>query len=70
MHKRAVVATIRSNLGRQISTQVGARNQILAKQLGNLKPFPKEDALWYANSRSLEKKTEVWNYFENKWRGH
>ncbi len=71
LHKGHGVVTLGRNLEEAcilgLYLEGAARNQILAKQLGNLKPFAKEDALRYANSRSLDKKTAVWSYYENKW---
>ncbi|HZW54764.1 MAG TPA: class II aldolase/adducin family protein [Nitrososphaerales archaeon] len=45
-----------------------ARNQLLAKQLGNLKPFEKRYAIEYAKSHSLDKRKYIWLSYENKWK--
>ena len=45
-----------------------AKNQLLAKQLGNLKPFDKAVALEYARTHSLDKRKYVWLSFEKKWK--
>ena len=45
-----------------------ARNQLLAKQLGNLKPFEKRDAVEYARTHSLDRRKYVWLSYENKWK--
>ncbi|MHB8565832.1 MAG: class II aldolase/adducin family protein [Nitrososphaerales archaeon] len=73
LHKGHGVVTVGRNLEEAcilgLYLEGAARNQILARQLGSLKPFSKEDALRFAQSRSLDKKTGVWKYYENKWAG-
>jgi len=45
-----------------------AKNQLVAKQLGNLRPFDTGRVIEYANSRSLDSRKDIWRYFENKWK--
>ena len=45
-----------------------ARNQLMAEQLGNVKPFDKQTALNYAKTHSLDKRKYVWLSYENKWK--
>jgi ribulose-5-phosphate 4-epimerase/fuculose-1-phosphate aldolase len=45
-----------------------ARNQLVAKQFGNLKPFDTDAAIQYARGRSLDKRKYVWFSLENKWK--
>src|SRR5579875_236062 len=71
LHKGHGVVTVGRNLEEAcilgLYLEGAARNQILAMQLGALRPFTKEDALRFARSRSLDKKTAIWKYYENKW---
>jgi L-fuculose-phosphate aldolase len=71
LHKGHGVITVGHNLEEAcilgLYLEGAARNQIVARQLGNLKPFSKEDALKFANSRSLNNKASVWKYYERKW---
>ncbi|MDA4129847.1 MAG: class II aldolase/adducin family protein [Thaumarchaeota archaeon] len=45
-----------------------ARNQILAKQLGNLIPFEKGAISDFGNKMKLADHPEWWEYYEKKWR--
>ncbi len=45
-----------------------ARNQLVAKQFGNLMPFDRNAAIEYAHTHSLDKRKYVWLSLENKWK--
>lgn len=45
-----------------------AKNQLVAKQLGNLRPFDAGRAIEYAKSHGLDRRKDMWRYFENKWK--
>jgi len=45
-----------------------ARNQLIAKQFGNLRSFDRSAAIEYARSHSLDKRKYVWLSLENKWK--
>jgi L-fuculose-phosphate aldolase len=73
LHKGHGVITVGRNLEEAcilgLYLEGAARTQIYARQLGNLKPFSKDNALKFANSRNLNNKTEIWKYYEKKWMG-
>lgn len=45
-----------------------AKNQLIAGQLGDLRPFEARSAIEYAISHSLDRRKDIWHYFENKWK--
>lgn len=53
---------------RAVYLEGALRFQLLAQQLGHLKPFDKEQVARFSASNDLSKSDEVWLYYENKWK--
>lgn len=72
IHRGHGLVTVGKNLAeaclRVVYLEGALRFQLLARQLGNLKPFDEESVRRFASSHDMSQSEEAWLYYENKWK--